>query len=244
MISGCTSTPEKKFKTKGFTLSYRNKSSAGSPINKMQLAHPLKMSEPDIRSHLESLMFEELSLFGNKKIVFLSQDIDRIARLLTKAIQHVPSNKIIHYELETPKGTTAGDVFVSKQKIHWRFNSINGMTFSGRAYTGWGNANWRMVPQTGQKYHAVHRVLGVQAQENWIMAELIPSKINFRQKGPPLSKDRTKAPSREPEGTPPAKSLDPALEEKLQLLKNLYEKNLIDEKEYEQKKKELLSTYL
>ena len=108
-----------------------------------------------MRRYLKSLVFEELSLFGKKKPVFLPQDLDRIGRLLTKAIQRVPNHKIIHYELETSRGTTAGDLFASKEYIHWRFDSIKGMNFSGRSYTSFGNTNWRMVPQSGQEYRAV-----------------------------------------------------------------------------------------
>lgn len=248
LVSGCATTHEKKLKTKGFTLSYRDKARAGSPVNKMQLSHPVKLSEADVRNYLKSLVFEELSLFGKKKSVFLPQDLDRIGRLLTKAIQRVQNHRIIHYELETPGGTTEGDIFADKKHIHWRFNSIKGMGFSGRSYTGWGNTNWRMVPQSGQEYHAVHKLLGTQAQENWIITERVPSKIkrNRKQKNSRTSKQRTRASSREPviQEPPPSKGPDPALEKKLEFLRDLYEKNLIDEKEYDQKRKELLDTYL
>ena len=250
MISGCASDPEKSFKTNGFTLSYKDKTSArdkfslGSPTSKIQLSHPLKVSESDVRSHLESLMFEELSLFGKEKYVFLPEDIDRIARLLTKALKHVPSHKIIHYELETSGGTTKGDIFASKELIHWRFSSIKGMGFSLRSYTGWGNTNWRMVPQSGQKYHATTNLMGSRSQENWVIAKLVPTKTNKRprQKNSQLSKNKTKDPIRAPaiEANAPEKVSDPALEEKLQFLKDLHDKNLIDEKEYDQKRKELL----
>ena len=249
IISGCASKPEKTLKTKGFTLLYKDKASAkdklsvGSSIKSIQLVHPLKMSEPDVRSHLESLMFEELSLLGKKKSVFIPQDIDRIARLLTKALHHVPNDKIIHYKLETARGTTVGDIFASKKHIHWRFISINGMTFSAQAYTGWGNANWKMAPQLGQKYHAVKRIMGTRALENWIVAKLVPSKIKSGQKNYQLN-SKKKASSKKSEDALPLRSLNPALEEKFQLLKDLNEKNLINEKEYEKKRKELLDTYL
>jgi hypothetical protein len=252
LILGCASTKEKKLQTKGFTLSYKDKSSAGSSVNKTQLNHPLKISETEIRNYLRSLVFEELSLFGKKKPVFLSQDIDRIGRLLTKAFHRVRSNKIIYYELETPRGTTSGEIFASKKYIHWRFDSIKGMGFTGRSKTSLGNTNWRMVPQSGQKYQAVQKLLGTQAQENWIFAELQPTskrQKNARQKnfqsGP--SKSRKEIPLREPANnrhSPQKSPPNPALEEKLEFLKDLHEKELIDEKEYDQKKKELLDTYL
>jgi hypothetical protein len=206
------------------------------------------MSESDVRSHLEALMFEELSLFGKEKYVFLPEDIDRIARLLTKALKHVPSHKIIHYELETSLGTTKGDIFASKELIHWRFSSIKGMGFSLRSYTGWGNTNWRMVPQSGQKYHATTNLMGSRAQENWVIANLAPKKTTKRpaQKNSRLSKNKTTDPSRAPAiaANSPAKISDPALEEKLQFLKDLHDKNLVNEKEYDQKRKELLDAYL
>jgi hypothetical protein len=254
MISGCASSPEKSFEINGFTLSYKDKTSArdnfslGSPTSKIQLSHPLKMSESDVRNHLESLMFEELSLFGKEKYVFHDKDIDRITRLLTKALKHVPSHKIIHYELETSGGITEGDIFASKELIHWRFSSIKGMGFSLRSYTGWGNANWRMVPQSGQKYHATTNLMGSRAQENWIIAKLVPAKTNKRpkQKNSRLSKNKTTDPSSAPAiaANSPAKISDPALKEKLQFLKDLHDKKLIDKKEYDQKRKELLDAYL
>jgi hypothetical protein len=122
------------------------------------------------------------------------------------------------------------------------------MGFSLRSYTGWGNANWRMVPQSGQKYHATTNLMGSRAQENWIIAKLVPTKTNKRpkQKNSRLSKNKTQVPSRAPkiEANSPVKISDPALEKKLKFLKDLYEKNLIDEREYDQKRKEVLDAYL
>ena len=249
IIFGCASKPKKKLKTKGFTLLFRDKASAkdkflvGSSIKSIQLVHPLKISEPDVRSHLESLVFQELSLLGKKKPVFIPQDVDRIARIITKALHHVPREKIIHYKLETTSGVTEGDIFASKKHIHWRLISINGMAYSARAYTGWGNANWKMLPQLGQRYHTVKRVMGTGSQENWIVAKLVPSQIKYGQKNYRLYSGG-KVSSKKREDVLPTKNLDPALEEKFQLLKELSEKNLINEDEYKQKRKELLDNYL
>jgi hypothetical protein len=252
LVSGCASTTEKKLKTKGFSLSFRDKVVAGFSGKEIQLNHPIKLSEEEVRNHLKSLVFEELSLFGSKTSVFLPREIDRIGRLLAKAIQRVPSHKIIHYELETPKGATSGDVFASKNHIHWRFDSIKGLGFSGRSYTGGGNTNWRMVPQSGQKYKTVKKLLGTQAQENWVFARLQPSskwkeKVRQQNHGSNPSRRKAEAPLRPSENsrkTSPAKNIDPVLEEKLELLRDLLEKNLIDKNEYDQKKKDLLDTYL
>ena len=65
---------------------------------------------------------------------------------------------------------------------------------------------------------------------------------NLLQKG----KSRTVVPSKKPANNrhSPSKGPNLVLEEKLEFLKDLHEKNLIDEKEYNQKRKELLDTYL
>ena len=244
LITGCATSTEKKLKIKGFELSYKSKVSAGSSISKMQLHHPLKITQDEVRSHLESLTFEELSLFGKKKPVFLPKDIKRIERLLTKALQRVPSYKIIHYELETSEGRTTGDIFASKNHLHWRLGHIKGMMFAGRSNLGWDNTNWRMVPQSGQRFQTSNRLLGAQAQENWIIAERLPaSKIKRKPRQNRPSKDKKEAPSRAPVSAP-SERINPVLEEKLELLKNLHEKNLIDDNEFDQKKKELLDNYL
>jgi hypothetical protein len=252
LISGCSSAPKKQLKIKGFTLSYMDKFVAGGSLNEMQLDHPIKLSEEEVRDFLKSLVYEELSLFGKKKSVFFPRDLERIGRLLTKAIQRVPSHKIVHYELETPKGSTTGEVFASNNQIHWRFDSIKGLGFSGRSYTGGANNNWRMVPQSGQQYKAVKKLLGTQAQENWIFSKLHASS---KRKKSTRKNNQSSRPSRRKAGTPlmspdnamnnsPARSIDPALKKKLEFLKDLHEKNLIDENEYDQKRKELLDTYL
>ena len=245
MVS-CASTPEKKLEAKGLTLSYKKKSQAGSLIDKMRLTHPLKISEPEVRGHLESFTYEELTLLGNKKPVFLPQDIDRISRLLTKAIQHAPNHKIINYEVETPEGTTSGEVFSSKKRIHWRFNSIKGMKYTGRARTGWGNVSWRIVPQSKQKYYTEKRLLGTAPHENWVITGIAPAKTNrrVRQNSTGSTNRNREVSAKNPTSRPAAKTLDPALEKKLQLLKDLHEKKLIDDMEYDQKRKELLDTYL
>ncbi len=251
LISGCSTTREKKLRAKGFTLMYKSKSSAGYGLEDIRLRHPVKLSEDEVRHQLKSLTFEELSLFGKKKPVFTASEIRRIERLITKAINRVPGNKIIYYELETPGGTTAGDIFASAKILNWRFSAIQGKDYSNRSFTGWGGAAWRMVLSSGQKYHATKKLLGVEAQENWVEAQLHlsrkpdkNSRVEKETADPQDERKRSRSPSPPTMKQPPASATDPDLEQKLQFLKDLHEKKLIDEKEYQRKRKELLDTYL
>jgi hypothetical protein len=213
----------------------------------------VKVSEGEILRQLRSLQYEELALFGKKRAVFTREQTKRIGRLIAKALNKSSGNKIIYYELDTSDGATEGDVFANGKVLNWRFSSIRGRAFSNRSFNGWGGTNWRLLPGSGQRYHVTGRLLGKVAKENWIKVALSrDSDREFQEE----KKYRDAAPSRKPEKqrrvraepsrkqTPTNKSADTELEKKLEFLKGLYEKNLVDEEEYNRKRNELLDTYL
>ncbi|MBT5469987.1 MAG: hypothetical protein HOK41_05245 [Nitrospina sp.] len=251
LLSGCSTTREKKLEAKGLTLMYKSKSAAGHDLADIRLK-PVQLSEGQVRQQMRSLKYEELSLFGKKKLVFMPQDITRMTRILTKALNRAPANKIVYYELETPGGSTEGIVFPSKKVLNWKFSTIQGGSFSSRSFTGWGGSNWRLVPGPGQHYHSTKKLLGSEASENWIEASLSQPRYSernnpaYQEPAPTRTKRKarraTRAPTRKQAPSPP--TINPELEKKLQFLKDLYEKNLVDEDEYNSKRKELLDTYL
>jgi hypothetical protein len=252
-IAGCSFTREKKLRTKDFTLMYKSKSAGGYDLADIKLAS-VKVSEGEILRHLRSIQYEELALFGKKRAVFTREQAKRIGRLIAKALNKSSGNKIIYYELDTPDGATEGDVFANGKVLNWRFSSIRGRAFSNRSFNGWGGTNWRLLPGSGQRYHTTGRLLGKVAKENWIKVALSrDSAREFQEE----KKYRDAAPSRKPrkqrrvQAEPSRKqaptrnnSANTELEKKLQFLKGLYEKNLVDEEEYNRKRKELLDTYL
>jgi hypothetical protein len=253
LISGCSFIPEKKLRGKGFTLMYKSKSAGGYAIADIKLAS-VQVSEGEILRQLRSIQYEELALFGKKKAVFTRDQAKRIGRLIAKALNKSSGNKIIYYELDTPDGVTEGNVFANGKVLNWRFSSIQGREFSSRAFNGWGGSNWRLLPGSGQRYHVTGRLLGKVAKENWIKVALSrDSAREFQEE----KKYRDSAPSRKPrkqrrvqaepsrmQAPTENKSTDTELEKKLQFLKGLYDKNLVDEEEYNRKRKELLDTYL
>jgi len=242
LTTGCSFTREKKLRGNGFTLMYKSKSAGGYALADIKLAS-VQVSEGEILRQLRSLQYEELALFGKKKAVFTREQAKRIGRLIAKALNKSSGNKIIYYELDTPGGATEGTVFANGKVLNWRFSSIHGREFSNRAFNGWGGSNWRLLPGSGQRYHTTGRLLGQEAKENWIKVAL---SRNSAQEFQEEKKYRDTAPSQKPRKQAPTrnKSADTDLEEKLQFLKGLYEKNLVDEEEYNRKRKELLDTYL
>ncbi|MFT4578329.1 MAG: hypothetical protein ACI8PD_000176 [Nitrospinales bacterium] len=255
LIAGCSFTPEKKLRGNGFTLMFKSKSAGGYALADIKLAS-VQVSEGEILRQLRSIQYEELALFGKKKAVFTREQANRIGRLIAKALNKSSGNKIIYYELDTPDGTTEGDVFANGKVLNWRFSSIQGREFSSRSFNGWGGSNWRLLPSSGQRYHSTGRLLGQVAKENWIKVALsrdsareFREEKEYRDSAPsrkPRKQRRVRAePSRKQAPAPTRNnSADTELEKKLQFLKGLYDKNLVDEEEYNRKRKELLDTYL
>ncbi|MZH05882.1 MAG: SHOCT domain-containing protein [Nitrospinae bacterium] len=248
VTSSCSMTQEKKLRSKGLTLMYKSRTAVGQELANIRL-RKVQLSEEQVDQHLRSLKYEDLSLFGKKKPVFSPEGIDRMARLVTKAINHAPANKIVYFDLDTPSGATAGVVFPTNKVLNWKFSSIRGSSFSSRSLVSWGGNNWRLVAQRGQQYHSAQKLLSREPQENWIKIPI--PKISERQlradPNPSPSRAKRKSGRIKPKPAPEEESTsvtDPDLEKKLQFLKDLYEKNLVDEEEYNRKRKELLDTYL
>ncbi len=236
IVSACQSTPERKLEKDGFTLIYRDRSSAGAEVEKMTLDHPLIISEEAMTNHLLSLRYEESSLLGKKRYVFSTRDMNEFSTFLTKALNHASPKNIVHFMVQSVKGTIEGDVFASGGKLHWRFQSIQGLDFSSSSFPGYRGAPWRLLPKKGQQFHVTPKLLGDRTQENWLLADLIlPEKAKRLTKGIPTA--HTPA--------PPAQTSERAtLEKKLKALKQFHEKGLIDERDYQRKKKELLDGLL
>ncbi|GJL77391.1 MAG: hypothetical protein NPINA01_03800 [Nitrospinaceae bacterium] len=246
---GCGTTKEKKLEREGLTLIYRPKSQVGSEIEKMKLDHPIKISEDVFANHLYSLQYEELSLLGKKKYVISLKDVTEITQILTKALNRMTPGNILIFDLETPRGTTRGEIFATGDSINFRFDSIKGVEFSGTSFAGSGGSIWRLVPVKGQRYKVTKRILGSSTKENWIVANMILPQTSRRQaRNQKLQNERSRAsqPSPAPQTAPgaPSGGNDQELEKKLKFLKDLRDKNLIDDSEYENKRKELLDSFL
>ncbi|QPJ63881.1 MAG: SHOCT domain-containing protein [Candidatus Nitrohelix vancouverensis] len=242
LLTSCAFKKEKKLEKGGLTLMYPTQASAGSEVNSMQLNHPLNISEDQVRAQLAFLFFEELSLMGKKRPVFAPESINTIAPLIAKGIRHLKPGRLLFFEWESPKGTTSGHVFIVGSMIHWRFDSIQGMDYASSTLSSWGGNTWRLTPIPGQAYHVSKKILGERTNENWIFSKQdlsVPKRIQKRARK--LSKDPSKQSEPPEQRTIPGKK---ELEQKLKFLKDLRDKDLIGEEEYQQKREELLNKLL
>lgn len=251
-LTACaTTSKEKKLEKDGLTLYYRPKSDIGSDGEKLKLQHPINISETTVRNHLLALHYEEMSMLSKEKSVFTREEADKISPYVAKALNRANPNNIVHFEIQTAKGSTVAEVFGDNNKLNWKFNAIRGVDFSKKMLAGWGNS-WRLTLKEGQHYFRIEKLLGKKTWENWIIADLDLSEAELAKPAkshPPASSSATKqtpdpsasSPTEDRKTSPEKK---PELEEKLRFLKQLQEKGLIDEDEYKRKRKALVDEYL
>ena len=242
LLTSC-SVPQKRLEKDRLTLIYLQKSEFTLTSNKLRMQHPIKISNKQVANHLLSMSYEELSLLGKKKYIFPSNDVLEIAPLITKALNRIKANKILYYEVESPKGKTAGTIFQNQDKINWVFETIKGISFLNRNRGGNRGSTWVLLPNNGQKYSQEHSILGNNQQQNWIVSKLDLAKKSRRVLKPRLQKKLPKQrsiPSHDREELKPINSNQVELKKRLQFLKDLHNKQLINDNEYAQKKKKLL----
>ena len=242
LLTSC-SVPQKRFEKDRLTLIYLQKSEFTSTSNKLMMQHPIKISNEQTVNHLLSMRYEQLSLLGNKRYIFSSNDVLEITPLITKALNRMKTSKVLYYEVENPEGKTAGTIFQNRGKINWVFKTIKGVSFSSGNNPGNRGSPWVLLPNNGQKFSKEHSILGNNQQQNWIVSKLDLATKSRRglksrlQNKPP--KQRSIA-SHDREELNHINSNQVELKKRLKFLKELHNKQLIDDSEYAQKKKELL----
>jgi len=235
---GCASS-ERILKKGDLTLIYRHKSAGSSELDGMQLAHPVKISQKKLASHLLSLAYTHNAIWSKGKLIFTAQQVKENSRILAKALNWASADNFIYFELDSDKGTTEGELFASDNSLHWKFDTIRGSRYSKNMLKGWGST-WRLIPRKGQALYTSEKLLGRKTWDNWIVSELDlpePKKRKIRKKS-----DRKKVQKKRPAKTrkkAPAMT-SPELEDKLKYLKQLKDKDLIDDEEYRRKRKDLL----
>ena len=246
LFIGCAA-PEKRLTKDQLTISYPPQFSLDREVKKLRLEHPIKISAGQMANHLLSLRYKQLNFSGKKKYIFSPNDVLEITPTMTKALNRLKSSKVLYYEIETPRGKTAGIIFRAEEKINWRFEAINGTYFENKGLHN-GGAPWMLFPNNGQKFHQERTVLGNNWKGNWIISNLeLPLKSKRGRKLGLLKKTSesfTRKRSTQKETLTKARSSGKGeFEKRLQFLKELRDKRLINDDEYRNKKEELLGQF-
>jgi hypothetical protein len=172
------------------------------------------------------------TFIGNKEeSVFSVSEIQTLAPVLFKAFGRVGPEKIIRIQLKSVGGITSGDIFSFKKYLNWRFDSIRGETFLQKNNVrGWNIFSWKMMPKNGQLYFKSRTDKRI--QKNWIISKL---KLPISGQGNMDNRRSVDTLQKEPSEN----NINPKLEEKLEHLKHLYDKELINEEEYKNQQKKI-----
>ena len=218
----------KKSKVK---ITLRSQFHENSNLTHLKLNHPIKISQAEIINHMVALRSKGTFLGNKEEPVFAVSEIQTLAPILFKAFGRVGPEKVIRIQLKSVGGITSGDIFSFKKYLNWRFDSIRGETFLQKNNVrGWNIFSWEMMPKKGQRYFksgADKRI-----QKNWIISKL---KLPISDRENMDNQRSIDTLQKEPSGN----NINPKLEEKLEHLKYLYDKQLINEEEYKNQQKKI-----
>ena len=219
-------------------LSYISKLHGNFNVKKFRLNHPVKISHAEIVNQLVSLRYKGTFLGNKEEPVFSKPEIKKLAPLLKKMFEGVTPDKIIHIELKSEGGITSGDIFSFRKHLNWRFDSIHGEEFFQRNdLRGWNIFAWKLIPHPGQLYFKSGAEKGKRIRKNWIVAKIqlpVPGQQNVEEGEP--SKNFKINSSNE--------KFNPELEKKLEHLKYLHDRKLLDDEEYKIQQNKLFEELL
>ena len=212
-------------------LSYKSKLHGNFNVEKLKLNHPIKISQAEIVNHLVSLRYKSTFIGNKEESVFSVAEVQTLAPILFKAFAGVVPKKIIRIQLKSVGGTTSGDIFSFEKYLNWRFDSIRGETFLQKNNVrGWNIFSWEMMPKKGQLYFKSDGDKRI--QKNWII-----SKLKLPISGQKNMDNRRSVDA--PQKKSSKNNINPKLEEKLEHLKYLFDKQLINEEEYKNQQKKI-----
>jgi len=198
--------------------------------------HPIALDETLIPKALEALKYQEISFFkwGKPKPIFEPSDIELLGGLLNQALKEASSNQLAEFCLETRRKEFAlfpkpyvicGAAFALDNRLHFVFSDLleeeEKWKEEGRPHDPreiFSLELKRIYAEEPVSYPQVdtQNKMFKTTHYNWAIVDL--EALNRVEK--------------------PATEM--SIEERLQKLKELFEKGLITQEEYEQKKKEIL----
>ncbi len=235
---------DRTFNKPGMTVSFLRLYELDEDLEDFQIDHPVEISTEQVRNHLMSLFYQDISKPEQKgRPVFSTNDAKKLATSVRAALSRVEDGDYIYFGFQAEKGVTEWQMFSSVGKVHWRFLRINGVDYSNH-FLGTSDPTWRLVRRTsGQSIYKEKTGLIKVTKENWIIVDIKMPKFTRKERARTRKSASTPtAPSKKP-GDQLKKSAPQAgqIKEKLKSLKELYENGLIDERDYQKKKNEILN---
>ena len=222
---------ERTFSKNGLKVTFRSLN-ALDDIQGIKFRYPIILTEQQLNNHLLSLWYQNIVSPGKPKPAFSKEDVRTLAPLFKTVLKKVEPGKYLHFEFQSSGGLIEGQVFITAEKIHWRFLKINNKLYSNDPLR-LKKPTWKLVRMPGQAYQKQQTGGFKKYYNNRIIANIDLPYPKQRSQTRPTRKKHSQS-SRESAG----------LQKKLGILQNLLDEGLIDKSEYEKKKEAVLNKHL
>lgn len=208
----------------------------------LKLIHPYSFRLKAIQKSLVALKFKEKNIFNVKQgRIFNNALVKRLAPLIQEKFSQANLSQRISFQISNASGSTyiQGDTFLTSEGLHWRFTVLRGVQWGIEDFSVSGEP-WVLVLQKEQAYKQRYWKGSTQlAQDivNWVIFKnILPTssrKLPESASHPSTQKDKKS----------PKKHTASGVKERLHLLEQLREENVITEKEYARKRREILGQF-
>lgn len=207
---------------------------------KLKVVQPYSFDLKTIQKSMASLGFQGRAIsWSGRRRVFRNSVIKSLGPMILKKFAQANSSQRIIFKVLSPlkKTLILGDTFLTPQGLHWRFTVINRSKRKIDDFSVMGDT-WKLAPRKGQSYKKRKRKeLNdlVQDMTNWVVFDKI------RPAASRIIKTPTSPASVKGGHLPASPGLK--IKERLRVLKELREEELINEEEYQSKRREILKDF-
>jgi hypothetical protein len=193
----------------------------------LEVTHPYQMDLAIIKNSMAALAYQRKNFsWSDNKRVFASTFINRLAPQIVSHMAKAHDGQRITYQIVNLSGKILlrGDTFLTKAGLHWRITILNGKKRPIDDFSITGEF-WKLAPRKNQAYKTIRPFKNlVQDMTNWIVIPKIRPQKSKRLPAP-MQQDVKQSPQ---------------IMKKLQLLEELRGDGILNDKEYEAKRKKLL----
>lgn len=200
---------------------------------KLQIRQPYRLDPTILMKAMSSLAYQRRGVsWSNKRRVFTTSTIRDLAPRIVEQFALANPDERVFFQLKNRLGKTLlrGDTFIAEDGMHWRLTVIQRLRRKVDDFSISGEP-WRLVPLSRQSYKTKQRYKGlIEDITNWVvLKKLEPEPDRILPPSPArLKQGASEVPSR----------LD--IKERLRVLEDLKKEGMIDDEEYQNKRREIL----
>jgi len=203
----------------------------------LDVVQPYTFELATIKKCMAGIAYQEREIsWSRRKRAFSDAAVTRLSPLIVEQFTKADKNHRVAFKVTKPSGKIflQGDAFVTKKGLHWRFTVINYSKRKIEDFSIMGDT-WRLVSLRGQAYQTrqPHKNL-IQNITNWVVFT----------KFHPVASRILEAPVKEKADEKSGfSSSAEEVKHRLKILKELKRDGLVNDQEYEDKRREILESF-